>query len=47
MALKSVDLPAPFEPTMVTKSPSSKCREREESAFFSFTVPGLKVLERF
>src|SRR5699024_10063444 len=43
MALNSVDLPAPLEPTMVTKSPCSNARSMPVSAFFSLTVPGLKV----
>ena len=44
-ALKSVDLPAPFAPMMVTKSPSCTRRDRSSRAFLAFTVPGLKVLE--
>ena len=45
MALNRVDLPAPLEPMMVTKSPGSRWRDRSVRAFFSLTVPGLKVLE--
>src|SRR5699024_3595576 len=44
MALNRVDLPAPLEPTMAAKSPASRCRSMPRSAFFSFSVPGLKVL---
>jgi hypothetical protein len=44
-ALKKVDLPAPLEPTMVTKSPSASVTDKPSRAFFSLTVPGLKVLE--
>ena len=47
MALNSVDLPAPLEPTMVAKSPASRCRFTFWSATFSLTVPGLKVLPTF
>ena len=44
MAPNRVDLPAPLEPTMVAKSPGAMCRETSFNAFFSFTVPGLKVM---
>src|SRR5699024_9342449 len=44
MALNSVDLPAPLEPTMVAKSPASRWRSTACRATFSLTVPGLKVL---
>ena len=43
IALNIVDLPAPFEPTIVAKSPSFKSRDRCVNAAFSFTVPGLKA----
>ena len=45
MALKSVLLPAPFEPTMVANSPSASRSERLDRARFSLTVPALNVLE--
>ena len=45
IALNSVDLPAPLEPMMVTKSPRSRWRDSPVSACFSLTVPGLKVFE--
>ena len=38
------DLPAPLEPTTVAKSPGARWRSTPSSAFFSLTVPGLKVL---
>ena len=44
MALSMVDLPAPLPPITVTKSPGLRVSERFCSAFFSFIVPGLKVL---
>ncbi len=47
MALNMVDLPAPLEPMIVTKSPLSRWRDRAEMAFLALTVPGLKVLEMF
>ena len=40
IALKSVDLPAPFEPMMVTNSPSSSLRLSPLSAFISLGVEG-------
>ena len=45
MALNMVDLPAPLLPTMVAKSPSLSSRLTLFKALFSFTVPGLNVLE--
>ena len=45
IALNMVDLPAPFEPTIVAKSPSFKSKFRCVRAAFSLTVPGLKVFE--
>ena len=35
-----------LEPITVTNSPLFKWRDRSVMAFFSLTVPGLKVLER-
>ena len=43
MALRNVDLPAPFEPITVTKSPSSSVRSTPRRARFSLTLPGKKV----
>ena len=45
MAPKRVDFPAPLLPMTVTKSPFARARERSSTAFFSWTVPGEKVLE--
>ena len=44
MALSIVDLPAPFPPMTVTKSPSSRVRSTPFKACFSLIVPRLKVL---
>ena len=43
-AFSIVDLPAPFPPITVTKSPSFSFRFRPFNARFSLMVPGLKVL---
>ena len=45
--LKSVDLPAPFEPTIVTNSPSLSVRLMLFNALCSLTVSFAKVLETF
>ena len=47
IAFNSVDFPAPFPPITVTKSPSFKVRLTPRRAFFSFTVPLLKVFVIF
>ncbi len=44
IAFNIVDLPAPFPPITVTKSPSSKVSDSPFNAIFSLTVPALKVL---
>ena len=46
-ALSMVDLPAPFPPITVQKSPVCKVRFRFCKAFFSLMVPALKVLYTF
>lgn len=47
IALNIVDLPAPFAPIIVMKSPSSTLSERSLSATFSSTVPGLNTFFMF
>ncbi len=44
IAFNTVDLPAPFPPITVTKSPSSNWRSTPFNAFFSLIVPRLNVL---
>src|SRR5699024_778644 len=43
--LSSVDLPAPFEPITVTKSPGARSKETSTSALRSLAVPAKQVLE--